>query len=314
MNKLNHILRQIVGVFALLLLAACEHKELCYDHSHTVEVQVVFDWKKAPDASPETMRLYLFPMAGGKPLTYEFPNAHGGRVSVPMGRYKALCVNSDTEKILYRNIDSYETFEAYATEGPSESTSSFIPHRQVNADESLVKSPDRLYSDRLDEVTVEYAKANQTITLYPELSVCRYRVEIRNVANLKYIAPDNVSGTLSGMSGSLWVGRNELTPEPVAISFDMHSDGSSVLTAEFLTFGQLGTSSPAHQLVVYVVMADGNKMYYTFDVSKQVDEAADPRDVYILLDNLPLPKPIVNGGGFHPTVDEWQPVHIELPM
>lgn len=312
--KRRNMIWQSAAVFLLLLFAACEHKELCYDHSHTVELQVVFDWKKAPDASPETMRLYLFPMKGGKPQVYEFPDARGGRISVPMGDYKALCVNSDTEKIQYRNIDSFETFEAYAAEGISGTTSSTIPYRQGNADEPIVKSPDHLYSDRLEEVTVEYAKENQTITLYPALSVCRYRIEIRNVANLKYIAPENVSGTLSGMSDGLWVGRNELTPDPVTISFGMQSDGTSTLTAEFLTFGQIGSLGPSHQLAVYVIMSDGSKTYYTFDVSKQVDNAADPRDVYILLDGLSLPKPIVNGGGFHPTVDEWQHVHIELPM
>lgn len=32
-----------------------------------------------------------------------------------------------------------------------------------------------------------------------------------------------------------------------------------------------------------------------------------------MLDGLPLPKPIVNGGGFHPTVDEWQNVDVDVP-
>jgi len=49
-------------------------------------------------------------------------------------------------------------------------------------------------------------------------------------------------------------------------------------------------------------------------VTRQVDDAADPRDVHILLDGLPLPKPIVNGGGFHPTVDEWQNIYVDVPM
>ena len=39
------------------LLSSCEHKELCYGHTHTAKVNVVFDWKKAPDASPESMDL-----------------------------------------------------------------------------------------------------------------------------------------------------------------------------------------------------------------------------------------------------------------
>lgn len=53
-----------VGIF-MLPLVSCEHKELCYDHSHTVDVRVVLDWKNAAEASPSSMRLYLFPQDGG---------------------------------------------------------------------------------------------------------------------------------------------------------------------------------------------------------------------------------------------------------
>lgn len=79
MNRIlttNHILH-VVSVFTILLLTSCEHKDLCYDHSDATEIQVVFDWTNAPDATPETMRLYLFPVGGGTPHTYEFPDYRG---------------------------------------------------------------------------------------------------------------------------------------------------------------------------------------------------------------------------------------------
>lgn len=317
MNKtsnINHIL-QAITVFAILLLTSCEHKDLCYDHSYGTKIQVVFNWKNAPDATPETMRLYLFPEEGGKPQAYEFTDYRGGYVNVPAGRYKALCVNSDTESVLYRGIDSFDSFEAYAPDGVLNVRSSSVPRAEGTSGERIVKSPDRLYSARLEGVTIELAKENQTVTLCPEPSVSRYRVTIMNVSNLKYISPDGISGALSGMSGGLLVGRNELTPEAVTVPFGMASDGVSTLTADFLTFGQTDSGAPAaHKLVVYVIMADGSKNYYTFDVTRQVDEAADPHDVHIILDGLPLPKPIVNGGGFQPAVDEWQNVDVEVPM
>lgn len=161
---------------------------------------------------------------------------------------------------------------------------------------------------------IEPSKESQTVTLYPALSVCRYRVTITNVSNLKYISPDGVSGALTGMSGGMLVGRNELTSDPVTVPFGVVSDGTSTLTADFLVFGQTGPEDPVHKLVIYVIMSDGSRNYYTFDVTWQVDGAPDPRDVHIMLDGLPLPKPIVNGGGFHPTVDEWQNVDVDVPM
>ena len=311
--NIHHILQMVSG-FVILLSTSCEHKDLCYDHSHTTKIQVIFDWKNAPDATPETMRLYLFPVDGNKPQAYEFTDYRGGSVNVPAGRYKALCVNSDTESVLYRNISSFDGFEAYAPDGVLNVKSSLAPRAEGTSGERVIKSPDRLYSGRLDNVTIEVSTKDQTVTLYPELSVCRYRVTIMNVSNLKYISADGVSGALSGMSGGLLVGRNELTSAPVTVPFGVTSDGISTLTADFLVFGQNSPVNPVHKLVVYVIMSDGSKNYYTFDVSRQVDEAADPHNVHILLDGLPLPKPIVNGSGFRPTVDNWQNVDVDIPM
>lgn len=42
--------------------------------------------------------------------------------------------------------------------------------------------------------------------------------------------------------------------------------------------------------------------------------APDPRNVHIVLDGLTLPKPLANGSGFRPTVDDWQEVEVPLRM
>lgn len=56
--------KAIAGCLAVMLLplfTACEHKDLCYDHSHTTQLEVVFDWTEAPDADPATL-----PLPGGR--------------------------------------------------------------------------------------------------------------------------------------------------------------------------------------------------------------------------------------------------------
>lgn len=311
MNKMTYIL-QAFTILAVLVFSSCEHKELCDNHSNTAKLHVVFDWQHAPDAQPETMRLYLFPLDGGKAQPYEFPDYRGGYINVPAGRYRALCVNSDTESVLYRNIDLFDSFEAYAPDGVLKAG---FPRAKDASDERIAKSPDRLYSDRLEDLAIEISKEEQTVTLYPALSVCRYRVEIRNVSNLEHHSSERLSGSLSGLSGGLQVGRNELTSDLVTVPFNVVSDGVSTLTAEFLAFGQAGMEGkPAHKLVIYLALPDGSKESYSFDVSNQVDEAADPRDVYILLDGLSLPKPIDDGGGFHIHVDDWKDENIDIEM
>ena len=46
---------------------SCEHKDLCYDHSHMTDLRVDFDWSAAPDAEPGTMVVHFFRLP---PITY----------------------------------------------------------------------------------------------------------------------------------------------------------------------------------------------------------------------------------------------------
>lgn len=303
------------ALLAMLTLLACEHKDLNFEYAMTARVRVVFDWKNALEAAPATMSLYLFPQDGGKPQTYEFTDYRGDYIEVPFGQYKAVCVNSDTESVLYRNIDFFDRFEAYAQGGVMTLRSAALPRTKGTANERVTQSPDPLYTARLDEVVINSAEENQVVTLYPELSVARVRVTIRNVDNLKYLSADAITGALTGLSGGLLVGLNRTTTDPVTVPFKVESDGESTLTAEFLAFGQPGTSRQVNKLVVYAIIPDGSKNSYTFDVTQQLKSASDPYNVHIVLDGLPLPKPIVSGGsGFQPDVDDWEHVDVDVAM
>lgn len=295
----------------LCLLVSCEHKELCYDHPHAGSLLVVFDWKYAPDARPASMRLYLFPETGGEPLLYEFGNHTGGKIAAPAGRYRALCLNSDTEFILYRNTGQYESFEAFLTEG---SFPRAVPHSGNAEKQSVRLAPDRLWCDRTESLEVMPAFKEQTLTLYPRMTVRHYSVEIRNAENLQYLTSGEIFGSLTGMSGGFMLGAGLPTDEPVVLPFDMASDGKSTVTADFYTFGYPRASETRHDLVVYAVLNGGQKYSFTYDVTSKIHEAPDPMNVHIVLEGLPIPAPIDSEGGFSPDVDEWGIVEMEISM
>ncbi len=83
-----------VWLAALVAIAAasCSHKDLCYDHSHIVELNVIFDWSEAPDATPRTMVLQLFELDGSHYNRYEFGSTKGGIIRVRAGAYRMLFV------------------------------------------------------------------------------------------------------------------------------------------------------------------------------------------------------------------------------
>lgn len=287
-------------------------------------MQVIFDWSKAPEANPSTMSLYLFPKNGGQPQRYEFVDRNGSEIRVAAGSYDALCLNSDTEGIEYRNTDAFETFEAYTrnTEllqagltslGVS---SSGAPRPTVAEDERIALAADTLWTGSLLDIRIADSDDTQSITLTPDISVCNYRVEITGAENLKYTL--GLSAALTGMSGGVKPSDGSISDEVVTHPFTMYmADDQTSLSGSLLTFGHCPAADATHTLTVYAVLGDGQKFAYTYDseeVTRQIHEAPDQRNVVIRLEGLPLPKPIANGGGFQPSVGDWGEVNVEIPM
>lgn len=319
MRKIVYHILVLISIIPVLF--ACKHKNLCYDHAHTEDVRVVFDWMYAPSANPETMTLYLFPLGGGDCLRYDFTDITGGIVRVPAGNYEAICINGGTKSISYINRDSKHSFEIstrttslLSSLSPLGVSSKSAP--RTNGNERIAFSPDMLWTDTAEGINIAASSdKQQTIVLYPKASVSNVTVEIRNAENLKYV--NGVSFSLTGLSGGLLpgLGNMALTDEKVTVPFEaVTSIKNSTITGAMRTFGHCPLAVNKHILTVYAVLSNNTKWYYTYDVTDKIHNAADVRNIHILLDGLPLPKPITNGGGFKPEVSEWQVVEIEITM
>lgn len=62
--KAMSLLRLLTAVALGFMAGGCEHKDLCYDHSHMTEINIAFDWADAPDAAPISMVAHFFTMDG----------------------------------------------------------------------------------------------------------------------------------------------------------------------------------------------------------------------------------------------------------
>ncbi len=314
------LLNIIMCICITLLSASCEHKELCFDHGHIVNLKVTFDWQYAPEAAPATMSLYMFPEGGGEGMRYEFTDSKGGTIRIPIGNYKAFCFNSDTEVIRYRNSESFETFELITRDAKALMgmqglgfSSSGVPRANGTEGERIAFSPDLLWSDRTEQIEITEANAPANLTLYPQSVVNTYTIEVRNVANLKYVRA--LSGSLSGLTEGYLPSTGGLGDDRVTIPFEVtYTAGEDKIRGSLRTFGHCYDTAVDHILVIYAVMSDGSKYYYTFDVTNQMHSASDQRNIHIVVDELPLPKPITNGGGFRPDVGGWSSVDIDIDM
>ena len=311
----------LLSLAAALLLTGCVHKELCYNHPHTVSVRVEFDWRDAPEAAPEGMCVYFYPLDGGGGTRFDFKGTEGGEVELTVGSYLVLCYNNDTESVQFYNTDDFDTHGAYTREGNvlepmyGNAANYTAPRADGSEEERVVICPDMMWGSNDTEVYILDMEEN-VVTLYPHELVCTYTYEVRNVRNLDHL--EQMSGSISGMSGMMTLSSEELDDECVTIPFASHSDGVSLVTGEFYTFGHHPDNVEPHRMVFYAVMDDGKKYCFkgaeNLDVTSQIHEAPDQRHVHIIIDGLDLPQPIEGGSGFDPSIDDWEVVEVEIEM
>ncbi len=310
----------LMGI-AALSLTSCNHKELYEDLRFGARIDVVFDWRNAPDANPASMGLFMYSDEAATPVDFNFQNSTGGTIRIPFGNYTAVGFNNDnTDWAVIEGHDDMgqvkiKTTEATVLEAAGLYSRS-LPRSTEAADEPIVRTPGMLWTDQMSNVSLVVSNKRQTVMLYPEERVCHYTVDIYDIENFDRLINTRIDATLSGMADGYHPGRESAGDNYVTMPFVLSPDtATQSLHAEFLTFGETPAAEKPHNLSMYLVTAAGSKWHYTADVSGQVSEAPDPTHVHIVLRGIDIPEggnPVT--GGIVPDVNDWQTVNIGLKM
>lgn len=280
-----------------------------------------------------------------EPIRYDLSGRNGGTVRLTAGTYRAIAYNYDTETILYRGA-TLPTLEAYtrwsSIEEGTQLTRSGMPRAVGTEQEPVILEPDMLWCCTSEPFTI--AMTNPTdgtasgnglkkpIILRPQTRVHEVNIAVHNVPNLQYTG--QFGGALSGLASSVWMETGELSNATGTQAFTCQVVDDTTLEMHFRIFGHCPNRSEgdlnAHQLTIYAILADGSKWFYTQDVTEQMHDITKNPEMYINpehpdmiiinyninidIDGLPVPKPIVNGSGFQPTIDGWQGEEIEVKM
>lgn len=302
------------------VVTACDHKDMMYEGQRT-EIEVIYDWRNAPDANPASMGAVLFENNLSEPLSLNFKGREGGLTHVPAGMYNVLGMNNDnTDWAHHRNPENIETLEIYTQEATTTSAyrlpTRAIPRAEGSEDEPIVETPGMLWSDRQDQQMIRPAAGRQVITLYPQEDVCHYTVDVYDIKNPGHMPEGSIDATLSGMAEGFRYGPASATDTKVTLPFALTKANTTPpsLHGEFLTFGESPVRRNPHKLTIYYVQKDGSRKYAVYDVGSQVSDAADRRHVHIVVRGLEFPDTVIRGGGLLPDVNEWEAVNINLPM
>lgn len=322
----------------IVLLASCEHKDLCDDHwDHALRHQVNFqaDWHlhweyKHEDgidwnsewANHDFSMAYddLRPGRGSgiraQVYTEGFDNdvsnipAEGGIVHMTPGEHQVLFYNNDTEYIVFNDINSLANASA-TTRTRTRSTyigNSKSPGRGDD-NEVTVNPPDFLWGMYIDSYTAEKAQTPPTVNITMKPLVFRYLVRYHFVSGAEYIRL--ARGAMAGMAGNVYLTDGHTGTDPVTILFDAETKMWGV-EAVVNTFGLPDYPHPGYTrgtfygLNLEVRLGNGIMLNFDFDITEQI--LKQPRGGVIDVYGLEIPDDIgdvEDRGSFGVGMDDW---------
>lgn len=310
MNALKLLILLLIAIVA----QGCIHREL--DEISSGYVEVVFDWRYAPEANPESMRLFLFPQNGGEPAVCDFVGRNGGIIRVAPGVYNAICINSDRRNVIYNQRNLFDKFVVTTPEVNNVQFTSGAENQKIMMHPPVLWTSSEIGFDIIVDGRIHKNSKpeinHQIFYMYPKPIIDTYIVTVKNVRNAQYLY--SLNGTISNMSDGYLAGPQIHTDTSILLSFNLaHNLGDANAEGMFLTFGHCPDSRGSHKLMLYATLIDGSKHYYEFDVSDQAHNPPDENGIYhIVVEFIDIPEP--SGSGLDLDINNWSNTDIFIEM
>lgn len=311
---MTRILLILAGVVLAMIPTGCTHKEIVCPASIEREVNVLFEWDNAPEADPEGMTLCFFPADNteGRIWRFDIAGRDGGKVLLPAGTYSMLAFNNDTRNIDFENINSFVGYTAFSALSSGNATR--IPDMLWRAVVTTLQvTPCGVVYTQGDGTTKECG--NYLVRAHPEVCVSKYRVIITGIDDISRIK--SVSALLSGLDSGVRLYDISPAGQPCGVPFSMSVTGEGTLEGSLRGFST--AFGQTQVLSLRILLNDGTVVSASYNVSEQILNNPNPRDVTILITGPALPGPDTppepegpGDSGLDVGVDGWAVVIIDL--
>lgn len=228
-----------------------------------------------------------------------------GELPISPGNYKMLAYNFGTENI----ISGLESFEgALASTAPASKSIISRFKASTGKDEAIVYEPDHLLVARRNAEVIPPHIGLYTIEAEAKTVVQSYYLQIK-VEGLEYVS--GAQAWLSGLVESNNIAQDKRSGLPGVTEYIplIKSDdkGEPVICAVFNTFGRIEGSTNELKVTFDLQTSDGKAVRKTFDISDLfLSEACEKHHWLLLEETIKIDPPQTAGGGFDPSVDEWE--------
>lgn len=325
---------RILLMLLVVLSVSCTRRDFA---EKTTKVHIVLDVKtnvvnagEVPE--PENMRVDLYDPVTGRVKFTDYVGPEGGYIYPSPGTYDLVIYNIGTESVQVKNESDINLVEAYTSEVSAylkgqlakffASIAKAKEDRQKSmsqqsskspADEKIKYEPDHLFVGREEDVVIPVCYEGESIEVEIKVDahsvVETWKVSVTNVVGLQWV--QNIVAVMSGQVESHFIGTGVDSGESVSIFFEKRKDmENNALIGTFNTFGKHPTEKGVLSLDINVTDIIGNDHHFHFDVDSRF---MDNPDNHIVIDEgIEIEEPKVEGGGFAPTVDDWEDVNTDI--
>lgn len=292
---------------------------------------------------PETMRVGLYHTETGAVRYTDYVGPEGGEIHPQPGEYDLIVYNIGTESTQVRGDDSHGDIEAFTSEVSSflkaqlskflakrakakaeaerarteagSGTKGSDPETSAPSDEErIVYEPDHLFVGRIRSVDIPALLEGEDdrevmVEVDAHSIVETWKISLTNVEGLEWV--QSVAAIISGQSGSHFIGREEDSEDAVSIYFEMKADKENgTIYGQFNTFGKHPQVQSDLSLDINLTDTGGDEHHYHFDVDSEFMD--NPGFHIEIEEEVKVEEPKGGGGGFAPTVDDWEEIKTEI--
>lgn len=290
-QQYKHIL--ISGLFFGLLLGnGCTSKRLDYRIPEGY-AQIRLQWEDG--VAPVGSRFYFYPAGGGDILVREC-SAEGFSGMLPAGEYRVIVSNTDALEVGFRNMERYETAEAYV-----------LPAQANRSAGDYVGQPENLsLAAGLDDAATLVVENHGTLSTSASPRVCTKRV--RMFFRIDDTAPvTECTGTFSGVSPSILCATGACSNSSARVGFTAAPGADEydyAVEISVLDLVEPVSGTPTHKLDLQLQKSDQTTSEVTIDLTETIREIVEAGGGIAL--DIPLDISLVSvDGELHASVKPW---------
>lgn len=281
--------------------SSCTQKDINYDYD-PIKVAVEFEWNDAKYADPQGMTVLFFPAnSESKSWRFDISGRNGGEVELLPGDYNVLAFNNDLPGIEFSDQNDFDLFSAVAR----------------SMSDSIAFPTGILYAANSRSFRVfNHNGKRHLIRLAPDSLATVYHIRLDSVSGTERIK--TASAMIKGIAKSVCLQLECNSIETCCVSAPLSIDPNCKTRLQTTTTG-FGNPDIPHPTITLEIVATTSHAKYSksFDVTDQVMNSNNPKDVYIYIQGLDIPaadSPTDPDGnpnvGIAVGVDGWQLIEI----